>query len=81
MKSTKFLYHALMIKYKSEQLFVSFFCFSLCKMVDSENSPDNYKMLKISIGGIIKDPKMLKFVLDHLRTKKVCENAVKMLFL
>ena len=38
-------------------------------MVDSENSPNNYKTLKISIGTIIKSPKMLKLDPDHL---KIC---------
>ena len=46
-----------------------FFVFSLCKMVEGEYSPDNYKTLK-----------MLKFVPDHLKTKKgVKINAVKKL--
>ena len=53
--------------------------FSLYKMVDSDNSPDNYKTLKISIGSIIKNPKMLKFVPDYLKVKKTCKNAVKRL--
>ena len=39
-------------------------------MVDSENSPDNYKTFKISIGAIIKNPEILKFVPDHLKIKK-----------
>ena len=46
-------------------------------MVESENSPDNYKTLKISIGVIIKNPEMLKFVPDDLKTKKMCKNAIK----
>ena len=41
-------------------------------MVDSEYSPDNYKSSKISIGAIIKNPEMLRFVSDHLKTKKMC---------
>ena len=36
-------------------------------MVDSKNDSDNYRTLKISIGAIIKDPKMLRFTPDHLR--------------
>ena len=48
-------------------------------MVDSDNSPDNYKILKISIGSIMTNPKMLKFVPDYLKIKKTCENAVKRL--
>ena len=31
-------------------------------MVDSENNPDNYKTLSISIGAMIKNPEMLRFV-------------------
>ena len=38
-------------------------------MVDSEYSTDNYKSLKISIGAVIKNPEMIKFILDHLKTK------------
>ena len=48
-------------------------------MVNSENSPDNYKTLKVELGTIIKNPEILKFVLDHLNTKKVCKKAVKKL--
>ena len=42
-------------------------------MVDSENSPGNYKILKRSIGEIVKHPVILKFVLNHLQAKKICE--------
>ena len=52
---------------------------SLHKMVEIENSPDNYKMVKISIVTIIKNSEMLKFVRDHLKNKKTCKNAVKRL--
>ena len=31
---------------------------------------DIYKYLNISIGIVMKNPEMLKFVLDHLKTKK-----------
>ena len=48
-------------------------------MVDNRNKSDNYKPLKISIGTIIKDLEMLRFVPDHLKTKKMCKNAVKKL--
>ena len=41
-------------------------------MIDSEYSPDNCKSLKLSIGAIIKNLEMLKFVPDHLKTKKMC---------
>ena len=48
-------------------------------MVDSEYSPDNYKSSKINIGAIIKNPQMLRFVSDHLKTKKMCKHAVNIL--
>ena len=37
-------------------------------MVDNEYSTDNYKSSKISIKAVIKNPDILKFVLDHLKT-------------
>ena len=43
-------------------------------MVDSM---DICKSLKISIGTVMKNPEMLKFVLDHLKTKKMCKHGVK----
>ena len=48
------------------------FYFSLCKIVDS-------KALKISIAAIIKNPEMLRFAPDHLKTKKIYKNGVKKL--
>ena len=39
-------------------------------MVDSET-------LNISIGTIIRNPEMLRLVPNHLKTKKICKNAVK----
>ena len=50
-------------------LFFYFFfvLFSIYKMVDSM---DFYKSLNISIGTIMKNLEMLKFVPDHLKTKK-----------
>ena len=38
-------------------------------MVDSPYSTGNYKSSKINIGAVIKNPEMLKFVPDHLKTK------------
>ena len=46
--------------------FFNFFCFGIYKMVDSMNI---YKSLNISIGTIIKNPEMLKFDPDHLKSK------------
>ena len=40
-------------------------------------SPDNSKTLKISIWRIIKNPEMLRFVADHLKTEQMCQDAVK----
>ena len=40
---------------------------------------DIYKSLNISIGTVMKNPEMLKFVPDHLKTKKMCKHAVKKL--
>ena len=37
------------------------------------------KSPKISIGPIMKNPEMLKFIPDHLKTKKNCKHAVKKL--
>ena len=46
-------------------------------MVDSECSTDNYKTLKISIGETIKNPEMLKFIPDHLKTKNMYKHAIQ----
>ena len=48
-------------------------------MVGSGYSTDNYKSSKISIGAIIKNPEMLKFVPDHLKTKTTCKHTVRKL--
>ena len=52
-----------------------FFSFSLDKMVESKNNPKKHK----NIGTIIKKTEMLQFVPDHLKSKKMCKTAVKML--
>ena len=46
-------------------------------MVDSECSRDIYKSLNIDIETVMKNPEMLKFVPDHLETKKLCKHAAK----
>ena len=38
---------------------------------------DVYKSLNISITTVMKYLEMLKFVPDHLKTKTLCEHAVK----
>ena len=40
---------------------------------------DTYKSLNINIGTVMKNPEMLKFVPDHLKTKQMCNYAVKKL--
>ena len=47
---------------------------SIYKMVDNM---DIYKSLNISIEIVMKNPEMLKFVPDHLKTKIIGKNAVK----
>ena len=37
---------------------------------------DVCKFLNISIGTVIENAEMLKFVPDHLKTKNICKNAV-----
>ena len=48
-------------------------------MVDIKYSPDNYMSLKISIGAIMRNPEMLRFVPDYLKSKKMFKNDVKKL--
>ena len=38
---------------------------------------DIYKSLDISNGTVMKNPEMLKFISDHLKTKKMCKHAVE----
>ena len=40
---------------------------------------DNYTSINISIVTVTKNPEMLKFVLDHLKTKRMCSHAIKKL--
>ena len=49
-------------------------------MVDSEYINDSYKIFKkINIGTIIKISGIIRFVLDHFKTKQMCKHVVKML--
>ena len=41
-------------------------------MVERKYSSDNYKYSNISIRSIIKNTEMLRFILHHLKTKKMC---------
>ena len=45
-------------------------------MVDSEYSTEGYKSPKINIGVIMRNPEMLKFIPDHLKTKKIRKHTV-----
>ena len=46
-------------------------------MDDNEHSTNICKSLNISIGTVMKNLEMLKFVSDHPKTKKMCKHAVK----
>ena len=46
-------------------------------MIDGEYSTNIYKSLNISTGTVMEDPKMLKFVPDHLKTKKCVSMQLK----
>ena len=48
--------------------------FSIYKIVESI---DIYKSLNVNIVTVMKNPEMLKFVPDHLKTKKMCNYAGK----
>ena len=45
-------------------------------MVDSEYNMGIYKSVKIRIGTVMRNPEKLKFVPDHLKTKKMCKHVV-----
>ena len=49
-------------------------------MVDSEHSTSIYESLKLSIGAVMRNPAMLKFVLDPLKTKKCVKMQLKITF-
>ena len=46
-------------------------------MANLQYSIDTYKSVKVSIEIVMRNPEMLKFVPDHLKTKKLCKHAVK----
>ena len=52
----------------------SLFLLSIYKMVDSM---DIYKSLNNDIRTVMQNPKMLKFVSDHLKTKKIYNHGTK----
>ena len=46
-------------------------------MVDSEYNMNTHKSVKISIGTVIKNPEMLEYVPDDLKSKKISKHEVK----
>ena len=48
-------------------------------MIDREYNMDTYKSVKKSIGAVMRKTKLLKFVLDYHKTKKMYKYAVKKL--
>ena len=60
----------------SKEFFFYFFCFSIYKMVDGM---DIYKHLNVTLGTVMKNLEMLKFVPDHLKNEKMCKHAFKKL--
>ena len=54
--------------------FLLLFLFSIYKIVDNMGT---YKSLNVNIGTVVKNPEMLKFVPDHLKTKQMCNYAIK----
>ena len=46
-------------------------------MAGIEYSMGIYKSVKICIGTVMRNLEMLKFVPDHLKTKKICKHAIK----
>ena len=51
-------------------------------MIHTEYSAEDYRPPKINIGTVMRNPKMLKFVPNHSKTKKMCEHDAveKLLF-
>ena len=72
------IYEKYCLKFQSTQgsFFTLPFRFAIYGMVDSEYNMDIYISVKISIGTVIRNPEMLKFTPDHLKTKK-CVNIKK----
>ena len=48
-------------------------------MVDNQYNMDIYKSVKISIGTVMKNLEMLKFIPNHRKTKKMGKHAVEKL--
>ena len=56
----------------SRQFFFYFFCINIYEIFDSKYITEDFKSPQTSIGAIMKNPEMLKFVPDHLKIKKKC---------
>ena len=72
------IYKKYSLKFHSVFLFFLLFLFGIYKIVDGL---DVYSVLNISIGTVMKNPEMLEFFPDHLKTKKMCKYAVEKLHL
>ena len=48
-------------------------------MVDTGYSRSDHKSSGISIGEVTENLEMLKFVPDHVKTKQICNQAIKKL--
>ena len=72
--------HCLSFQSTQRSFFTYFFCFGIYVLVDSEYIINVYKSVKFSTGTAMRNPEMLKFVLDHLKTKKMYKHVVKLLF-
>ena len=57
--------------------FFLLFYFAIYKVADSEYNMDIYTSVKISIGAVIRNPEMLKFITEHFKTKTMCKHAAK----
>ena len=59
----------------SKQLFLTFFILAYIKFLVVNIVQT--AILKLSIGTIIKNPEIIRFIPDHLKTKKVFKHTVK----
>ena len=53
-----------------------FACFILCEILDNQYSSYKNKTFKINIEWTVKNPEILRFVLNHLKTKNMPRNPV-----
>ena len=66
---------ALIFQSFKDSLFL-LFLFSMYKMVDTM---DIYKSLNTGIKTVMKNPKIIRFVSDHINTKKMWKHSVRKL--